>query len=110
VRSALKNVLGELPSVGIEGATDLANTVQNIVSSAILNQPDKLNRCPVPSNHIKYESEQLQGLVYHFNELAVVGLPFSGGNLVMSGWKHLKDAELTLTVIENRLTNLRLQD
>lgn len=110
VHTALTHVFDELRELGIDVTDDPDIEVQNIVSSADLGHTLNLNAIAIGLGleHIEYEPEQFPGLVYRLDEPAVVALLFGSGKVVITGAKHLEDADHALTEIEDRLTDLGL--
>jgi transcription initiation factor TFIID TATA-box-binding protein len=110
VRTALQQVFGELRDLGIQVTDSPDIEIQNIVSSGDLGHTLNLNAIAIGLGleNIEYEPEQFPGLVYRLDEPSVVALLFGSGKLVITGGKQLEDAEQTLSVIEDRLTDLGL--
>lgn len=110
VKTALEHVFDELRDLGVAVAASPTVEIQNIVSSADLDQTLNLNAIAIGLGleHIEYEPEQFPGLVYRLDDPDVVALLFGSGKLVITGGKHPEDAEQALTVIEDRLTDLGL--
>jgi transcription initiation factor TFIID TATA-box-binding protein len=110
VTTALEQVFDELRDLGIQVDDSPEIEIQNIVSSADLDHTLNLNAIAIGLGleHIEYEPEQFPGLVYRLDEPSVVALLFGSGKLVITGGKHLDDAEQALEVIHTRLADLGL--
>ncbi|MFB6299300.1 MAG: TATA-box-binding protein [Halobacteriales archaeon] len=108
VHEALAIVFDELRELGIDVADDPEITVQNIVSSADLNQSLNLNAIAIGLGleDVEYEPEQFPGLVYRLDEPEVVVLLFGSGKLVITGGTEPADAEAALEAITTRLEEL----
>lgn len=110
VHDALKCVFSDIGELGIDVASDPPVSVQNIVSSASLEQSLNLNAIAIGLGleQIEYEPEQFPGLVYRIDDPDVVVLLFGSGKLVITGAQEPADAQHALTHVEDRLTDLGL--
>jgi transcription initiation factor TFIID TATA-box-binding protein len=112
VHEALEIVFEDLSKLGIDVSSSPHITVQNIVSSASLEQPLNLNAIAIGLGleQIEYEPEQFPGLVYRLDDPDVVVLLFGSGKLVITGGSEPEDAQQALTHVQDRLTELGLLD
>jgi transcription initiation factor TFIID TATA-box-binding protein len=96
--------------LGIDVASNLPVEVQNIVSSASLEQSLNLNAIAIGLGleQIEYEPEQFPGLVYRLDEPDVVVLLFGSGKLVITGGTESEAAQHALAHVKDRLTELGL--
>jgi transcription initiation factor TFIID TATA-box-binding protein len=112
VTAALEHVFDELRDLGIEVADTPEIEIQNIVSSGDLEHALNLNAIAIGLGleSVEYEPEQFPGLVYRLDDPNVVVLLFGSGKFVVTGGKHLDDAEDALNVVEDELSELGLLD
>ena len=110
VHEALDIVFADLRDLGIDVASSPAVEVQNIVSSASLEQSLNLNAIAIGLGleQIEYEPEQFPGLVYRLDDPDVVVLLFGSGKLVITGGQNPDEAEQALAHVQDRLTDLGL--
>jgi transcription initiation factor TFIID TATA-box-binding protein len=112
VTAALEHVFDELRDLGIEVAATPDIEIQNIVSSGDLDHALNLNAIAIGLGleNVEYEPEQFPGLVYRLDDPNVVVLLFGSGKFVVTGGKHLDDAEDALRVVKDQLSDLGLLD
>lgn len=112
VHEALDIVFDDLRELGIDVDSNPPITVQNIVSSASLEQSLNLNAIAIGLGleQIEYEPEQFPGLVYRLDDPDVVVLLFGSGKLVITGGTETDEAQQALTHVQDRLTELGLLD
>jgi transcription initiation factor TFIID TATA-box-binding protein len=110
VHEALKMVFDDLRELGIDVDSNPPIEVQNIVSSASLEQSLNLNAIAIGLGleQIEYEPEQFPGLVYRLDDPDVVVLLFGSGKLVITGANESEDAQHALAHVKDRLTELGL--
>ena len=84
-KKAIKKVVEELRSIGIDVKDDFSIKVENLVASANLNTRFDLNRIVYELGNCEYEPEQFPGLVYRMEDPKVVFLIFNSGRLVCTG-------------------------
>ncbi|MCG1004891.1 MULTISPECIES: TATA-box-binding protein [Halobacterium] len=110
VHNALNIVFEDLRALGIDVASNPPIDVQNVVSSANLEQSLNLNAIAIGLGleQIEYEPEQFPGLVYRLDDPDVVVLLFGSGKLVITGGTQTEDAEQALSHVHDRLTELGL--
>jgi len=110
VHEALEIVFDDLRELGIDVASNPPVEVQNIVSSASLEQSLNLNAIAIGLGleQIEYEPEQFPGLVYRLDDPDVVVLLFGSGKLVITGANESEDAQHALAHVKDRLTELGL--
>jgi transcription initiation factor TFIID TATA-box-binding protein len=112
VHDALDIVFEDLRALGIDVDSNPPITVQNIVSSASLEQSLNLNAIAIGLGleQIEYEPEQFPGLVYRLDDPDVVVLLFGSGKLVITGGTETDEAQQALTHVQDRLSELGLLD
>jgi len=112
VHEAFEIVFDDLRELGIDVDSNPPITVQNIVSSAGLEQSLNLNAIAIGLGleQIEYEPEQFPGLVYRLDDPDVVVLLFGSGKLVITGGTETEEAQRALTHVQDRLTELGLLD
>ncbi|CQH65405.1 MULTISPECIES: TATA-box-binding protein [Halobacterium] len=110
VHEALEIVFEDIRELGIDVDSNPPIEVQNIVSSASLEQSLNLNAIAIGLGleQIEYEPEQFPGLVYRLDDPDVVVLLFGSGKLVITGANESEDAQSALKHVEDRLTELGL--
>ncbi|MDL0126316.1 TATA-box-binding protein [Halobacterium salinarum] len=110
VHDALEIVFADIRELGIDVPSNPPVGVQNIVSSASLEQSLNLNAIAIGLGleQIEYEPEQFPGLVYRLDDPDVVVLLFGSGKLVITGAQKPVDAQHALGHVEDRLTDLGL--
>jgi len=110
VHDALEIVFDDLRELGIDVDSTPPVKVQNIVSSASLEQSLNLNAIAIGLGleQIEYEPEQFPGLVYRLDDPDVVVLLFGSGKLVITGAAESADAQHALAHVNDRLTELGL--
>lgn len=112
VHEALEIVFDDLRELGIDIDSNPPIKVQNIVSSASLEQSLNLNAIAIGLGleQIEYEPEQFPGLVYRLDDPDVVVLLFGSGKLVITGGTEVDEAQRALTHVQDRLSELELLD
>ncbi|GAA0280300.1 TATA-box-binding protein [Halobacterium noricense] len=112
VHDALDIVFDDLRELGIDVDSKPSIEVQNIVSSASLEQSLNLNAIAIGLGleQIEYEPEQFPGLVYRLDDPDVVVLLFGSGKLVITGGTETDEAQQALTHVQDRLSELGLLD
>jgi transcription initiation factor TFIID TATA-box-binding protein len=110
VHDALDIVFENLRELGIDVDSNPPIEVQNIVSSASLEQSLNLNAIAIGLGleQIEYEPEQFPGLVYRLDEPNVVVLLFGSGKLVITGGTETDEAKQALTHVQDRFSELGL--
>ncbi|MGB9964068.1 TATA-box-binding protein [Halobacterium sp. CBA1126] len=112
VHEALEIVFEDLRELGIDVDSNPPIMVQNIVSSANLEQSLNLNAIAIGLGleQIEYEPEQFPGLVYRLDDPDVVALLFGSGKLVITSGTETDEAEQALSHVQDRLSELGLFD
>ncbi|CQH64544.1 TATA-binding transcription initiation factor (plasmid) [Halobacterium hubeiense] len=112
VHESLEIVFADLRELGVDVADSPAITVQNIVSSASLEQSLNLNAIAIGLGleQVEYEPEQFPGLVYRLDDPDVVVLLFGSGKLVITGGNETEEAQQALIHVQDRLSELGLFD
>ncbi|MCG1004607.1 MULTISPECIES: TATA-box-binding protein [Halobacterium] len=112
VHEALDIVFDDLRELGIDVDSNPPIEVQNIVSSASLEQSLNLNAIAIGLGleQIEYEPEQFPGLVYRLDDPDVVVLLFGSGKLVITGGTETDEAQQALMHVQDRLSELGLLD
>lgn len=110
VRGSLEIVFDTLRELGIPVVDEPDITIENMVTSADLDQRLNLNAIAVGLGleHIEYEPEQFPGLVYRLEPPSVVILLFGSGKCVITGSETLKEAHNGLETVCSRLAELDL--
>jgi len=80
--------------------------IENVVASASLGVPIKLEKLVAKLDGIEYEPEQFPGLVMRLKVPKVAALIFSSGKIVCTGAKSPKDVKTAVGIIVKRLNKL----
>jgi len=83
--------------------------VENVVASASLNVPIKLEKLVANLDGIEYEPEQFPGLVMRLKNPKAAALIFSSGKIVCTGAKSPKDAKFVISKIVARMNRLGMR-
>jgi len=83
--------------------------IENVVASASLGVPIKLEKLVANLDGIEYEPEQFPGLVMRLKDPKAAALIFSSGKVVCTGAKSPKDAKLVIAKIVKRMNRLGMK-
>ncbi|NIO44373.1 MAG: TATA-box-binding protein [Candidatus Aenigmarchaeota archaeon] len=83
--------------------------IENVVASASLGVPVKLEKLVANLDGIEYEPEQFPGLVMRLKDPKAAALIFSSGKIVCTGAKSPKDAKLVISKIVKRMNRLGMK-
>ena len=83
--------------------------IENVVASASLEVPVKLEKLVANLDGIEYEPEQFPGLVMRLKDPKAAALIFSSGKIVCTGAKSPKDAKLVIAKIVKRMNRLGMK-
>jgi len=83
--------------------------IENVVASASLNVPIKLEKLVANLDGIEYEPEQFPGLVMRLKDPKAAALIFSSGKIVCTGAKSPKDAKIVIGKIVARINRLGIR-
>jgi transcription initiation factor TFIID TATA-box-binding protein len=83
--------------------------IENVVASASLNVPIKLEKLVSNLDGIEYEPEQFPGLVMRLKDPKAAALIFSSGKIVCTGAKSPKDAKLVIAKIVKKMNSLNIK-
>ncbi len=83
--------------------------IENVVASASLGVPVKLEKLVANLDGIEYEPEQFPGLVMRLKDPKAAALIFSSGKIVCTGAKSPKDAKLVIAKIVKRMNRLGMK-
>ena len=83
--------------------------IENVVASASLGVPIKLEKLVANLDGIEYEPEQFPGLVMRLKDPKAAALIFSSGKIVCTGAKSPKDAKLVISKIVKKMNKLGLK-
>jgi transcription initiation factor TFIID TATA-box-binding protein len=103
-KRAVKKIVDELKSIGIEIEDEVEIDVQNIVASSHLNTTLNLNKIAFELINTEYEPEQFPGLVYRLDNPKLAFLIFSSGKIVCTGGRTFENVA---EGIEKMKKNLR---
>ena len=82
--------------------------IENVVASASLGTPIKLEKLVAKLDGVEYEPEQFPGLVYRIKEPKVAMLLFGSGKIVCTGARKITDVSLAVEKLSQELTSLGL--
>jgi transcription initiation factor TFIID TATA-box-binding protein len=83
--------------------------IENVVASASLNVPIKLEKLVANLDGIEYEPEQFPGLVMRLKQPKAAALIFSSGKIVCTGAKSPSDAKVVVSKIVKRMNKLGIK-
>jgi len=83
--------------------------IENVVASASLNVPIKLEKIVSNFDGVEYEPEQFPGLVFRIKEPKAAALIFSSGKIVCTGAKSPKSAKSVISKIVSRLNRIKMK-
>ena len=83
--------------------------VENVVASASLEVPIKLETLVANLDGVEYEPEQFPGVVYRLKDPKAASLIFSSGKIVCTGAKSPSDAKLAISKIVKQLRKLKFK-
>jgi len=83
--------------------------IENVVASASLNVPIKLEKLVANLDGIEYEPEQFPGLVMRLKDPKAAALIFSSGKIVCTGAKSPSDAKIVVSKIVARMNKLGIK-
>ena len=83
--------------------------IENVVASASLNVPIKLEKLVANLDGIEYEPEQFPGLVMRLKNPKAAALIFSSGKIVCTGAKSPSDAKVVVSKIVKRMNKLGIK-
>ena len=83
--------------------------IENVVASASLGVPVKLEKLVANLDGVEYEPEQFPGLVMRLKDPKAAALIFSSGKIVCTGAKSPTDAKLVIAKIVKRMNKLNMK-
>lgn len=89
----------------IEENAQIGFTIQNVVCTAMLDEPVSLNALTIGLGLevTEYEPEQFPGLVYRPAEIGAVLLVFANGKMVITGAKNVETAESAYKHLQSKV-------
>jgi transcription initiation factor TFIID TATA-box-binding protein len=110
IHDAFDDTMQVLQQLGIDVPPNPTVTVENIVSSADLEQQLNLTAIAVGLGleAVEYEPEQFPGLVHRLDNPSVTILLFGSGKLIITGARRESELEDALSIIRTQLTELGL--
>ncbi|MFD1572181.1 TATA-box-binding protein [Halorubrum laminariae] len=89
----------------IEENAQIGFTIQNVVCTAMLDEPVSLNALTIGLGLevTEYEPEQFPGLVYRPAEIGAVLLVFANGKMVITGAKNVETAESAYKNLQSKV-------
>ncbi len=111
-RAGVQQTYDDLNELGISITPETAVDVQNIVSTANLDQRLNLTAVAIGLGleHVEYEPEQFPGLIYRLPDTRAVILLFGSGQAVITRCKTAGQAHEALQKLTDRLSNLDIID
>lgn len=83
--------------------------IENVVASASLNVPIKLEKLVSNLDNVEYEPEQFPGLVLRLKDPKAAALIFSSGKVVCTGAKSPKDSKLVIAKIVIKMNKIGIK-
>jgi transcription initiation factor TFIID TATA-box-binding protein len=83
--------------------------IENVVASASLGVPVKLEKLVSNLDGVEYEPEQFPGLVMRLKDPKAAALIFSSGKVVCTGTKSPTDAKLVMSKIVGRMNKIGIK-
>ena len=83
--------------------------IENVVASASLNVPIKLEKLVSNLDNVEYEPEQFPGLVLRLKDPKAAALIFSSGKVVCTGAKSPKDSKLVISKIVTKMNKIGIR-
>jgi len=83
--------------------------IENVVASASLGVPIKLEKIVANLDGVEYEPEQFPGLVMRLKDPKAAALIFSSGKIVCTGAKSPTDAKLVISKIVKKMNKLNFK-
>jgi transcription initiation factor TFIID TATA-box-binding protein len=83
--------------------------IENVVASASLNVPIKLEKLVSNLDSVEYEPEQFPGLVLRLKDPKAAALIFSSGKVVCTGAKSPKDSKLVISKIVAKMNKIGIK-
>jgi transcription initiation factor TFIID TATA-box-binding protein len=83
--------------------------IENVVASASLNVPIKLEKLVSNLDNVEYEPEQFPGLVLRLKDPKAAALIFSSGKVVCTGAKSPKDSKLVIAKIVTKMNKIGIK-
>jgi transcription initiation factor TFIID TATA-box-binding protein len=83
--------------------------IENVVASASLNVPIKLEKLVSNLDNVEYEPEQFPGLVLRLKDPKAAALIFSSGKVVCTGAKSPKDSKLVIAKIVVKMNKIGIK-
>ena len=83
--------------------------IENVVASASLNVPIKLEKLVSNLDGVEYEPEQFPGLVLRLKDPKAAALIFSSGKVVCTGAKSPKDSKLVIARIVTKMNKIGIK-
>jgi transcription initiation factor TFIID TATA-box-binding protein len=83
--------------------------IENVVASASLNVPIKLEKLVSNLDNVEYEPEQFPGLVLRLKDPKAAALIFSSGKVVCTGAKSPKDSKIVIAKIISKMNKIGIR-
>lgn len=106
---AIAKVVEKIRSVGIPMPRKYDVQVENIVASAKIMAKLNLEEITFALENAEYEPEQFPGLVYRINKPRVAFLLFSSGKIICTGAHNIKDIQLALGKLKEKLESIGIK-
>ncbi|MCS7135189.1 MAG: TATA-box-binding protein [Candidatus Aenigmarchaeota archaeon] len=106
VKRVIKKVIDAIKSAGLGNPTKYTVQIENIVASAKLKSTLNLDKIAFEVEESEYEPEQFPGLVLRMRNPKVAFLLFSSGKIVCTGARKIKDVEMAVEMLWNKLKSI----
>jgi len=81
--------------------------IENVVASASLGVPVKLEKLVANLDGVEYEPEQFPGLVYRIGDPRVTFLLFGSGKIICTGGRSINDVKRAVSKADKKLKNIK---
>ena len=88
-----------MPNFGIK--------IENVVASASLGVPIKLEKLVSSMEGVEYEPEQFPGLVYRMDDPKVTFLLFGSGKIICTGGRSIEDIKRAVLKVDRKLRTVK---
>jgi transcription initiation factor TFIID TATA-box-binding protein len=81
--------------------------IENVVASASLGVPVKLEKLVANLDGVEYEPERFPGLVYRIDDPRVTFLLFGSGKIICTGGRSINDVKRAVSKADKKLKSIK---
>jgi len=81
--------------------------IENVVASASLGVPVKLEKLVANLDGVEYEPERFPGLVYRIDDTRVTFLLFGSGKIICTGGRSINDVKRAVSKADKKLKSIK---